>query len=89
MLKTGKIYQAKRKKNLHRGYCDYITMQILWYAAGQFESRKNCMFILNHVADLMRDMKILFALLGIKTNNWWICEDREPPVSQRKEVLSL
>lgn len=42
MLKTGKIYFADRLKerNLHRSYWDYITMQILGYAAGQSENRK-------------------------------------------------
>lgn len=47
------------------------------------------MFVPNCVADLKRDIKILFALLGIKRNSWWIYEDREPPISQRRDVLGL
>lgn len=49
----------------------------------------NCIIVLNCVADLMRDIKIPSALLGIKRNSWWIYEDKEPPIIQRRDVLGL
>lgn len=76
--------------NSHCRYCGMLLdnlrteKNIIWYVW-----LLSCMFVLICVADLMRDIKILFGLLAIKRNSWWIYEDREPPISQRRDVLGL